>query len=274
MWYTANMHYAEFRPSTRLQDFVECYWTMRGGGPGYAVDGEHVSVDPGVELFFNLGDGYRRRDADSDRSIAVTGSHIVGIRTKPIVVTQHGQAFTFAVRFRPEGLARLVPFPLVEITHRIVDARELLGAACSILEERLYDAGGDPERVAIIEATLGELVESAEEPNRDLQLVASVRSAAGAMRGICDEHEMSYRTLERIFERSVGVPPKFFARVMRWRRASQLLVRGDREAWASGEYYDQSHFIRDFRRFTGFSPGEFLARRERISRWLLAGNEE
>ena len=268
------MRYAEFSPSKRLEDIVECYWTMEGGGTGFAVEAEHVSVDPGIELFFNLGAGYDRRDIDCHETARVNGSHIVGIRTKPIVVTQAGRAHTFAVRFRPEGLARLLRFPLAEITHTVIDAKEILGSECSAVEERLYDAVDDAARVAVVEAALVRL--DARRPTttveRDAELVAAVRRGVASLDSLCTERDISYRALERSFARSVGIPPKLFAQILRWRRASQLLLGGERDPWVD-EYYDQSHFIRDFRRFTGRSPGDFLARGEQISRWLLSGGE-
>ena len=71
---------------------------------------------------------------------------------------------------------------------------------------------------------------------------------------------LSQSALERRFRRVVGVSPKRFASVLRLRRAVRLRAVGadlTAVAHAAG-YFDQSHFIHDFRRATGSSPDAFF----------------
>ena len=72
---------------------------------------------------------------------------------------------------------------------------------------------------------------------------------------------MSRKHLGKLFRAHVGLTPKVYARMFRFRRAIELVQQGQRLDWtrvamACG-YYDQAHFNREFREFAGMSPGEF-----------------
>jgi AraC-like DNA-binding protein len=268
------MNYREYRPRHELREVVELYWTMDNLGSAAAVSREHVIVDTGIEVFFNFGDGYTRSEAPTDGAATwVEGSHVVGFRHRPIVVSQAGTVSIFGIRFRPEGIARLVRFPLSEITHRIVDLHEVFGSEAAPLEQRLYEASGASERIAIVETAM---LSRLHEAPRDLAMaslaVSLIRSSHGrvTVAAVADRLDLGYKQLERAFRRRIGVTPKTFAQIVRFQNAAaQLLRRRPGDAWFPSGYYDQPHFIREFTRFAGITPSAFRARSEQISSYLL-----
>ena len=109
-------------------------------------------------------------------------------------------------------------------------------------------------------------------------MIAAVRClAAGSVMSLdamVSAHGMSAKTLERRFRNEVGLTPKMFQRVVRFRMAFRMLEHqrggGARIAAAAG-YYDQAHMIRDFRQFTGTSPREFFRPETPLAGLLLSG---
>jgi transcriptional regulator GlxA family with amidase domain len=75
------------------------------------------------------------------------------------------------------------------------------------------------------------------------------------------EHGISKRQFERRFKDLAGLSPKLYSRVIRFQAATQFKLNGTRDlteiAYASG-YYDQSHFINDFREFSGYTPKQYF----------------
>ena len=86
-----------------------------------------------------------------------------------------------------------------------------------------------------------------------------------AVAAIADRVGLSHRRLIEIFTAEVGVPPKLFARLQRFQRAMSVIQQARVAGWANLAlgcgYCDQSHLIRDFREFSGFSPADLFRRR-------------
>ena len=221
------MHYEEIAPTAALRPWVECFWTVRGERD--ATQQRNVLPDGCADLVFDL-----------------TGGEAVGTMTKPIAVSAGGDFF--GVRFRPGRAAAFLRLPLAEIT----DARVPLG--------ELWRDVPFIDNVATLE---GELLKRLN-PDRDRRVdaaVAQIIESGGAKRvdEIAKEIGISRQHLARQFLHHVGVPPKTFARVMRFRRVLDALGRD--VDWAdvaiAHGYYDQSHLIADFRELAGATPNAF-----------------
>ena len=90
-----------------------------------------------------------------------------------------------------------------------------------------------------------------------------ITSSAGTdrIKDICRNVSVSRKHLNGLFEAHIGLTPKVYARMFRFRRVIDLVQGTPRPDWTqiamSCGYYDQSHFNREFREFSGMSPGEF-----------------
>lgn len=82
---------------------------------------------------------------------------------------------------------------------------------------------------------------------------------------VTDRIGLSPRRFISVFTGAVGLSPKTYCRVQRFQAALCAISRGERVVWtdvaASCGYYDQAHFIHDFRAFSGLTPSAYLARR-------------
>lgn len=269
------MYYMKYLPHSSLQDYVECYWTMHNLGSGSRVEAEQVVADIGIELFFNFGAPYRRSECAEPATVStVAGSHLVGLRTRSIIVSQSGHIHIFGVRFRPWGLSLLLKrLPLSEITHRTHTLEELFPRPWRELEERLRDSDGDEERVCRIDAFLiAAFSQTTLEESLSAKSAAIITASGGeaAIGTLCSSMGVSYKRLERSFLREVGVTPKLYSRILRFQRtASHIAASAQNRQTLPDGYYDQSHFIREFASFAGESPRRFFARQQRISGYLL-----
>lgn len=268
------MRYVKYQPHPLLREEVECYWTMDNEGSNSLVTAENVVADIGIELFFNFGAAYRRSDpAAAESELEVAGSHIVGLRTRAIIVTQSGQIHIFGVRFRPWGLARLGRFPLREITHGICGIEALFGRRAAEIEERLFACRDDRERVRLIDSILLPMTAQTDAPPGIAARLAGTIAATNGqvpIARLCEMAGVGYKRLERAFLREVGVPPKLYARLMRFQSSAAYLASLARSAPTLPDgYSDQSHFIREFKRFAGESPERFFTRQQQISSYLL-----
>lgn len=86
---------------------------------------------------------------------------------------------------------------------------------------------------------------------------------------LCSQLEITARQIERLFIQHVGLSPKLACRIVRFRNAIKLLESSHRVTWADFAlmcgYYDQAHFIRDFREFAGLTPSEYCAQMQNVA---------
>ncbi|WP_320668587.1 helix-turn-helix domain-containing protein [Patulibacter defluvii] len=190
-----------------------------------------------------------------------------GLHDRYAINASEGDVVGMQFDLTPLGAATLLGVPMHELTGRVVDLDELLGDAVALLIERLADAGDWPARFAILDAVLLRRAAACSPASPDVAWAWRRLQESGgtiAVATLVEELRCSPRHLSQRFREQIGMSPKRVARVLRFERAIALLARDDGHrfgqiASACG-YYDQAHMNRDFRAFSGGSPGDFLAR--------------
>ena len=172
------------------------------------------------------------------------------------------------VRFTPAGLAPLCPFPQAQIADRIVDVDAV---AAPLLHTLAAAASAAPTLAAAVArlrtALPGAYATAAPVDPRLLSAVARITASGGtvSMAALTRATGTSSRWLERRFQAAVGVSPKRLARLVRFRRALAALdanpSNGGVAVALDHGYYDQAHFIAEFRAFAGDAPRRFVDHR-------------
>lgn len=223
-------------------------------------DGGDISVLPGTGAV--LGFQLRGRVRAEHGLLATAG--ITGVQSSARRYQYLGETASILVRFTAQGVA-CFGVPASELAGRSVALDDLFPAArVRALRGRLHDARTVGERVACVEAFL------CAQPFAEDRLVARAMQALSGNPGepeavarVARALGLSERQLERRFLQRIGVSPKRYAGLVRFERALELVRRAPsltRAALDAG-YYDQSHFIREFRRFAGVAPGRFAGLR-------------
>ena len=139
------------------------------------------------------------------------------------------------------------------------------GAAVQRLLDRLSGVSNMIEAVAIIEGAIAERLALAEA--RDAQVPLALRAAerlvSANVSSVAGDLGVSERHLRRVFRETVGMSPKGFARLARFRHALRIVREDSRLSWAAiaaaAGYYDQAHLIEEFRAIAGVTPRMLLS---------------
>lgn len=169
------------------------------------------------------------------------------------------------VDMTPAAGRALIGMPWSELEGRVaVELGELIGRPAVLLAERLEAAADWPQRFALVDRFLLSRMERAGGPRPDVAYAFQRIRASGGRLGIGElsaELGCSRRHLARHFRAEIGPGPKSVARIVRFRRAVELL-RGDRphlaEIAAYCGYHDQPHMNREFDALSGLSPGAYV----------------
>lgn len=233
------MTYREIAPPGDLRAWVECFWT-RDGNP--AAGPVRVLPDGAADLVFDL----RRGEG-----------MVVGTMTRALVIPGEATGSFAGVRFRPGCAASFLRVPLAEIT----DARVPIASLWRGWSDGVID-GGASELLTRITPELLRRFSGVPDP-RLLAAAARLESSGGtlAVDAVASEVGLTRQHLARKFLQYVGLTPKQFARVARFRRLLAAVRSRQQVDWAaeavSHGYYDQSHLIAEFRALAGVTPNAF-----------------
>lgn len=195
-------------------------------------------------------------------------SFVAGLHDAPVLTEHGGYQHGIEVRLTPLGARRLFGVPMGLLSNQVIALEDLLGRDADRLVEGLHDAPGWAARFALLDDAIARRLDAARPPSPGVAWAwGRLRETHGALPigTLAGELGWSRRHLAAQFREQVGLPPKLLARILRFDRVIALLRQADPVRWAEVAYdcgyYDQAHFNRDFRQFTGSAPSAFLASR-------------
>jgi AraC-like DNA-binding protein len=272
------VRYRQFAPLPELVGVVECLWTLEGRAPGGGPP-EPILPDGRPELILHFGDPFQRLEAGGvcERQPAVL---FAGQLTQQLLLQPTGTVAVLGVRFHPHAAAGILSVPQHELAGVPIGLDAIstpLAKALSVLQES--GVGLTAASVLVQRVLLREIDRSRIDPRVGFAVGAIHRTHGRvSIDGLADAAGWTCRHLERRFLSVVGLTPKRLARIARFQHALRILEResprrGTETAAACG-YADQSHFIRDFSRIAGCSPGEHLLRQGELTGFFIGWEDQ
>jgi len=262
-----QMHFelAFATPDTALRPYVREYvgWFDWSSVP--VCRRELPSGD--VPLIINFDSVVRERKANSDEWKPY-GSFTAGLHDAFTLVESSGPCHGIQVNFTAIGARLFYDRPLVDFTNRSIELDDVLGSAADRLLARLYDAASWEDRFGILDQEIGSRLRCARRPPAAVTWAWQqlTKTAGGAqITDLVRATAWSERHFVVQFRENVGLAPKAFARVLRFRRAVRLMTNSRAGSLADVAqtcgYYDHAHFTRDVRAFAGVAPSALIKSR-------------
>lgn len=218
-------------------------------------------------LILNLGAPIRIIGPGGAPTAQTRRSFIAGMYDSWVVTETPRAQRGIEVKLTPLGAYRLLGRPMSELTNRVVALDDLFGGLADELVGRLEEADTWEDRFRLVDGFLACRLAAAPAASREVaftwQHLKTARGAA-SIGGLARELGWSRKRLIERFRGEIGLTPKVAARLLRFTHAIELLDGDQRASWAEiaagAGYYDQAHFIREFRSFAGLAPGDFRRR--------------
>ncbi|MEO9870871.1 AraC family transcriptional regulator [Ekhidna sp.] len=258
------MNYETFAPHPNLDAIVKCHWILEVPGDMEAPK-QRVIPDGCIEMCFILGDDVKRFNSENE-FIIQPRAMVFGQITKPYFVKPTGYVNTFAVRFYPYGFANFITQPIHELADKETPLTSLFEeSSIKELEQKIIEAASTKSRIAIIESfLLSRLTDKSIIDNIVTSTIDSLSQTKGSasINSILKDDLSKRRNLERKFSKQVGISPKQLGRIIRLQAALKMMLNKPGENLTQvayeNEYYDQAHFTKDFKEFTGVNPKQYL----------------
>lgn len=258
------MDYQTYEPHSDLNSLVNCFWTLEVPKQ-LEPQKQRIVPDGCIEMAFILGDDIKRYTSENE-FILQPRAMVIGQTIEPFYIQPTGYVKTFATRFYPCGFVNFVSEPINNLANKETHLGLLFGTeTANDLEQKIIKAENTEQRISIIEKFLLDRLNDEKTINLIVKnTVDSLLSSNGSVsiNSILKDDLSKRRQLERNFKKQIGVSPKQLGKVIRLQTALKMLLDQKSEnltdiAYES-EYFDQAHFIKDFKEFTGISPKEFI----------------
>jgi AraC-like DNA-binding protein len=261
--------YKTIEPCAELEPFVECFWLLAAPfDEAEEPRNEIVLPDGKTELIVHFGDDFCKLEKfDDSEGKFVRQARVLmsGQLTEHIVLRPTGAIGVVAARFKPAGAARFFDLPYEEIVDQVVDLAAYDGNVAGLLQDEISKISSNDERLEFTQAFLkSRLVQESQEDLYARQACRYIMQSEGeySVAELVKLIGFSERQLERKFKKQVGITPKVLSRIVRFQKVLKMAQASKNltlvDAAVSCGYYDQSHFIRDFTKFSGDSPLKYF----------------
>lgn len=258
----ADLGFQLLTPSPALRPYVKSFWVFRRAAALHALREEYMHPGGGFGLVFNFGD-----------SVCVDGQAVGdplfldGTTTISRAMGFRGGVEMMGVRFVEGGAYPFLGVPLAELRNQLSLLDALERPPLLRLHARLYEAPSTPARIQLLEAwLLDRLARGKARSPIIAESLTLLRDSGGRhpIARLAHELGISQRQLERLYQIQVGMSPRQYMQLLCVERARHALRRTPELAMAALAcelgFYDQSHFIREFRAVVGQTPGAYLRR--------------
>ena len=261
------MGFLQYLPEPPLDALMAKVWDW--DMPPAAHRHERVLPQPGAQLIINLHEDETRvyTDDEARRCIRSSASVLGGPTLRSEIIDTAEQVRVMGVVFHPGGAHALTGEDASTLTGRDIDLADLFGRSADLLREQLLETGTARARLYILMQWLQQRMHST-------ALHPAVGHALATLAGspqvsrialLARETGLSERRLGLLFQRQVGMRPKRYARLLRFRAVVTLAQSRASVNWsevaADCGYCDQVHLSHEFREFAGVTPMAFMAAR-------------
>ncbi len=259
--------FSTYRPCPALQDMVEMYWHTHCDLTQSLVQEMYT---PSLQaLTFNMSGWYEDVIFEDGHLRMNKCSYVIGQPlTKRMSISNPQGINILGVKFTPLGLSLLTAIDMQHIANQIIDATDIWGADIALLYEKMLAKNSVAEQLSELEMFL---IAKRKKQNAcaRMQLVANTiqrmeQHRTFAVAQLLNTCPVTKKTLERYFLNQIGLSPKQYASIARFNKMltwldAQLTEPHWHQLIVDFGYYDQSHLIKDFKRFTGKTPTEYFS---------------
>lgn len=241
------------RPGPPLAPYVEALWYYNGYQTAHHK--ERVLPNGRFQIVIDLSAGL---------------GAVSGMRSQYIVIETAAIQSVMGVIFRPGGARGFFAVPADDFYNQVVPLDAVWGPQATQLRDRLREVVTVGGKFQVLETALFQAMQrdagerlalhpSVQYALREFRHVPHIRTVIDVSR----EAGLSRRRFSQLFREQVGITPKLYCRLIRFREVVRQIAAGGPVVWAdvalAGGYYDQAHLAHEFRDFSGISPSSYLA---------------
>ena len=262
------------KPGGELGLVVEAMVYYEGFNPAY--EAVRYLPDGGLQIVIDMTDEPKFvLDASGTRRIQkCRRSWLSGFRTDFISIGVERNQSMFVIEFKVGNTSPFFRFPLSDIANTVVDGDAVFGPSVDFLRDRIRNTGDVESKFDAAEGWLSNKLDFARGDVRVSRVAGVIRASPtmSSVDQVAHQSGISHKHLIESFRRVIGITPKQFQRVHRFQKVIHTIERDKVVNWAQLAldcgFYDQSHFVNEFKRFSGINPTGYLSAKGDEVNWM------
>lgn len=270
--FLVDMIYKQVPPNQELAHLIKSFWLIDSEGDK-SIRREKIIPDGYPELIFHFGDSYR---------ININGewklqekSLLAGQIRNFFFLENTGESKMFAIKFQPWAVRVLFGIDMSALTDNVIKVSKEIEKKISVIRKIAIGSMEFLVKVKAIEEEFQDFMHSnqvtVDSKYKIVQTLVET-DASIPLKALQEKHGISERSLERYFKTNIGLAPKYYSRIIRFSSIFKL-VQDKSVDWADivhrAGYYDQSHFIKNFKEFTGEDPSKYGFSEKNMANFFL-----
>ncbi len=262
------MHFKQVPPPEYLRDYIRYFWVLESHDTDISAAAFRTIADGCPGLIFQ----HQDKGILFQNNKQLPGTILYGQATRHAELRINGTFNTIGIFFYPHALKSIFGLNADELTDTCIDLDLVEDEQGFRLSEQLSNLTSCQAQIdTLCSYLLAQLTRNDQYADKAMQHVLDrIKQANGniSVKALREELQLSERSFERKFKQHIGITPKLFTRISRFQASMELLRQSDYNKLSDiafeNEYADQSHFIRAFKEFAGFSPFQFQKRSKEL----------
>ncbi len=257
---------AHFAVPADLQPYLDSFWFLESdGSPDQTSDLQYCLATGSAEMIIHVVPPFIHTGYINGKQVEFPEAFLGGIHVEPILFKLAGSTGMFGISCQPEAIYSLFKRPIGELVDSFAEIHSFFGKRIGDLVGKIQAAPSNEHRVQIAVAFFRQQVAMQKQQDRFyfLEAMQYIRKETGqqSVDDVCGQVFVGKRQLQRTFQDNIGISPKMYGRIVRFKSAYDFVQNNPKVSWTEIShhfgYADQSHFIRDFKTFTGKKPSSF-----------------
>jgi AraC-like DNA-binding protein len=268
------MTFREIAPQQRLKPYIKSYYLFESDSE---KEFEDIVFPSGLmEIIFNLGEGIWETRTNGEFK-ATPKIELWGQVIKPLAIRSKGKHTMFGVKFYTHTVACFLKDSVSTFNNNVLDLSSVMDHSINELHQRLLETDELKTRVELVENFLLKKL-----PESTLNKIEQVghfltnmqcNDSSDNINELAFKYGITPRYLHKLISQYTGLSPKLYYKINRFQQSLKLIANKNASltsvAYDCG-YFDQSHFIKDFKSFTGFTPSVYLESKLAVNQLILA----
>ncbi len=250
------MHLQLIAPTLELQPYITKIWLLESNSPVLSAQNSLIVPNGRMKLMIVYRGCLTTTDKHKTAVCREGDVGLIGLRDAPVTLgSSPGAAGSIGIEFTTAGASRFFNLPLYELSNNLFSLADLFGKQGTALIRQLNELEGSAAKINLVQQYLVNRLRSLNNVNTVVDYaIGQIQASKGLLEIGQLEKQTGYsrRYLSLLFRQHIGLPPKTLATIVRFQHFYK-----DANQW-NELYYDQSHFIREFRHFTGMAPHQYI----------------